>query len=1521
MSTAGIRSNRGDIYQTLVAFDWALTVLSDPDFEWIEIDSTTHGVDDVVVGKSGGATICCQCKKNQIDSKAWTIVDLADELEKAASLLATDPGAEVRFVSRSPFGALGKLREHSTTQPNEASYYASLSKEHQATDTDLAARLAAKAGNLSTYHFLCRTHFEISPELDRMEALLRERLRQLASNPKVAFDALWTKLDQLGGRMEGNGASAANLHRLAKDDLKAVLHHAGSMLVPVMALVEVRASFASTSAIGRSWQREIAGHRLPSPVLSELLDAIDSGSRSILLTGLPGSGKTCVMLALQEKLEESAQTNTDLVPLFIQSREFADFSTAQDRQAQGLPEQWVEKAARMAEESRVIVVIDSLDVLSIAREHSVLTYFLGQIDRLSLIPNVTVVTSCRDFDRHYDRRVAERQWECELKCRPLSWNKEIAPLLDSLGIQTAAIDAVTRELIKNPRELALFVELALQEGSFNVVTSQALAQRYLDTIVRGNPALGEAAMQAIEGIADEMLKTRSLAVPLQRYTASQDTQRVLCSHNVLQKTQDGKLTFGHQTLLDVLVISGALRRGITLSQFIQDLPPVPFVRPSIRSFVAQLAIGERKKFRGQLRTVLTGSSAFHVRRLVAESFAEQIPFDEDWPLLRDLRDKHGDVFQVIYTQATKIEWHHFWIKHLIPVLQAAQDIEGLTRHMHRVAQWKNEDSEGVLRFWLELLTTSGFDNQQFATQLPFYLSEIAEEKQSLVAPLLKLLLDLPRPDHGFLGIAIARCVLAGAASDSLLWQYVVNQISDDDVLGYHFGNKLHCRPHEFGNGNEDFLRQQMEKSTMLLNLAVCSIEQWSHLRIQRKGSWMAGSSGFLRETSYNDAHSQTDHRHIDSERVLLDAIEASILNHTKKNSEWWQDNRERLSFSHEGALRYFALRACIAAPLPNLDLIGRMLRDNGVLESELSYEFGTLIQEAFIYLNEVTQDAVTQSILSLRAEEIADERDRPWVLKSRAEFISTIPCQLRSFEAQAVLLAYENTEGVLFRQPFIGMRGGWVSAPFSFEVFLTASDSGVLRLLAHYSGHRKESTDFLVGGEEQVGGQLREAASRQPSRFLRLLTNCWADISEMFRDEIMDGVANYLSHCHGNLQANGAWVPLEGPDAQSLAGDLLDELERHPNHWRLSRAASNALQACSHVIRDTNNAERVAFLAIDFTNIREESPIKGDSVDLITAGINMTSGHVAEAVMILANGLWEHGIQFPSLLPCVLRRLARNEHPAIRALMLRRLPYLQSRSPELGWELFNLCMEEASGQWENAEHCLYYTYRDHFEKVAPFLERLRNEGEGKELEVWGRISALVALSGRLNFADWIEELKTLDSTDAWSGAASVWTHTENIKQHRNQCVAGIEAGLSADSSHAVAVAGRVEDLFRDDESLICIPIPLIRSCFDAFELDNENKHHRLFGFEKWLNATSCSDPEQALAIAELYLAYVSRTKPYLYDHENSLTQLMTRLFAEAEEREESDQGAMLHRVVVVQDMLLSLGVNSLNDWLKAAERQ
>lgn len=1397
-----------------------------------------------------------------------------------------------------------------------------MTQEHIKTDADLAARIAVQTHDLSTYEFLRRSSFETTPNYDRMEALLRERLRQLASNSDIAFNALSVRLANLGGRMEDGNLNVSTQHRLTKDDLKDILHHAGAMLAPIMSVAQVRTSFSGTSAIGRSWIRDIAGQRISSPVVKEVLAAIPAGKRSILITGLPGSGKTCVMLDLQEELEKIARTRDDMVPLFIQSREFADLATAQERQTQGLSEKWVEQAARLAEAVHIVVLIDSLDVLSIAREHSILTYFLAQIDQLLLIPNIAVIASCRDFDRKYDHRIAARQWDCEFQCLPLDWEIQIAPLLEKLGIDSATIDHITRELIRNPRELALFVELAQREGSFNVVTSQELAQRYLDTIVQADPSLGDAAMEAIESIAHMMLQSRTLSIPRQRFGASQVILRQLHSLNVLQSTQDGKLTFGHQTLLDVLVICGAVRRGASLNEFIQCLPPVPFVRPTIRSFVAQLAAGDRREFRKQIRAVLTGNAAFHIRRLVAESFAQQIPQDDDWSMIRELREKHRDVFQVIYTQCILIEWHHFWISHLVPVLNEMHDYDGIITHVHRVAQWKNEDAAGIIAFWLEILGLDWLDGNRVAEQLIFYLSDFKIENLPLVAPLLERLLSLPRPEHSFLGRVLARGVSAGIVDDRILWNFITGDITEDDVLDYHFNKKLHCQTHEFGDNKENFLKQRMVQSTSLLDFALETVEQWSQIKSAHFGETRIGyRHGYLGETSYNDDHSQHDHRYLDGERILFDAIEAAVLDHAQKHSLWWQQNRERICFNHEGAICYFAVLALTNFPEPNIGLIGRMLCDRSLLEFNLAYELGALIQAGFIYLDSQTQDAVMSTIQNVWEEREPDDRTHFWILKQRAQYVSAIPCHQRSPEIQSILDSYEMKSGPLIRQPSIRSLGGCVVAPFSFEVFLTASDDGVIRLLTHYAGYKRDFDDDLIGGERQVGSQLREASSRYPSRFLRLLAERWGDISASFRDDIMDGSATFLAYRYGNLQTNNTWAPVEEPDAPALANQLLDELERHLAHWQHNRSASQALEACAHVIQDAENAARLVFLAIGFGGILEKSSIQGDSIDLINTGINMISGNIAEALMILANRLQESGIAFPKLLPPTLRRFSRNEHPAIRALVLMRLPSFQYNNPELGWELFHLATQDAVGLWQTAERCLYYAYHDHFENVRPLLDRIRREGSKKDMKTWGRISALSALTGHLDFDNLLSELSTLDITEAWQGAASVWTHTGNIRHHRAQCLAGIEAGLNAGDPHAITVARLVDNIYRDVMPPINIPIELIHLCFCVFERDSEYKHHRLFGFDEWLNAISQRDPEVALAATEIYLDYIVRSKTHFYDHDNQIVQLMTRLFAEAEEREEADNAAMLKRVVLAQDLLLSLGVASINDWLKAAERQ
>lgn len=1525
MSKAGIQSNRGDGYQTLVAFDWALTVLSAPEFEWIEIDAATLPVDDVVIGKADGSKICCQCKKNQTLHKAWSVADLSDELQKVGQLLTSDPKASIRFYSRSPFGELASLREFSTTYPDELSYRANLGKETGETNAKLETLFSKQVPSLSTYDFLRRTTFEVSQELDSMARLLHERLRMLASNPQAAFDALWTRLDHLGMRADNqNGQNAAIQHRLTKADLQAILQAAGSMLVPSMDLTIIRSSFENTSTIGRAWRRDIGGQTLPQPLVAEIMAAIDAKPLSILLTGQPGSGKTCVMLALQEALEQQAKCRSDRFPLFIQSREFADLDTAQDRQAQGLVQDWVARAARLADSTHVVVVIDSLDVLSIAREHKVLDYFLAQMDQLLRLPNVTLITACRDFDRSYDRRIAQRKWSKEFKCQPLNWASDIAPLLGRQGIDTSGMDETTRQLIQNPRELALYVELACQGGSFNVVTSQALAQKYLDTIVQANEVLGNSAMQAIEAIATEMLRLRSLSVPLQRLSAPDVVRHALLSHNVLQLTQDGKLTFGHQTLLDVLVISDALRQGKSLSSFIRDLQPVPFVRPSIRSFVAQLATGDRKTFRSQLRTVLTGQHAFHIRRLVAECLAEQIPEDEDWPLIRDLRAQQPEVFQVIYTQATQLAWHHFWMKHLVPILKSERNSDGMNRHVHRVSAWRNDDAVGVIAFWTEAMATDWIDRTHMAEQLTHAFLTIDNAHADQLSTLLKTLLTMPRQEHSSLGRALARCVDAGGLDDETLWRYIAGDVTEADVLEYRFDKNLHCDPHEFGDVNNRFLMHRMQTSTSLLNLAVGALEHWHRIKSSRYSGNRSYRSRFLLETSYEKAHSYRDYRRVDSGHMLMNAIETAVIHHATTNSDWWQLNRQRLCTNPEGALRYFAIQACTAAPASNLKEIGRMLRDVDLLQSDLSFELGALIQAAFVYLDDATQDAIQAAILDIYPESISNADDLAWKQLQQAQLLLPIPCHLRSRPGQVVIDAAERTRWPLVREAKIYSRGGMVSSPFSFDIFLSSSDSAVLKLLSHYDGYLRDSfCDFLVGGEEEVGRELREAASRSPSRFISLLLQSWSNIPHKFRNDLMDGAATYLAIRHGNLRANGNWDNVKKADPVALAQDMLSVLEKYPEHWHHNRAAAKALESCAHVISDTQTAERLVLLNKDFLTLDEPDQTSGSTRDLLNVGINMAKGNAVDGLMVLATKLLENRTPLPETLVPTLQGFAGDADPAVRAVMLRRLPYLQSLAPELGWQLFDIGMGQvttAPGLWAMAEPCLYHAYHQHFETVRPWLAQLATNGSGKDLETWGRIAALAALSCKLDFGELLDDLRSMDSTDAWRGATSVWSHPENHQRHTTQCSGGLEAGMTANNQHAVAVARKFRNLFRDTTPLTVLPLPSLQMCFDLLANDPDSGRRDTYGFDEWLNATSQTAPDDALAAAEIYVDFVRRTRPYLFDHENNLTQLLTHLFAYAEEIEESDSGEMIQRVVKLQDALLALGVNGMDEWLKAAER-
>jgi hypothetical protein len=506
--------------------------------------------------------------------------------------------------------------------------------------------------------------------------------------------------------------------------------------------------------------------------------------------------------------------------------------------------------------------------------------------------------------------------------------------------------------------------------------------------------------------------------------------------------------------------------------------------------------------------------------------------------------------------------------------------------------------------------------------------------------------------------------------------------------------------------------------------------------------------------------------------------------------------------------------------------------------------------------------------------------------------------------------------------PDIYLRGGSVKAPFSFDFFLANSDKLVLKILLHYTGQQRGYfEDMLLGGESEVGFQLKEAASLQPLRFLNILRVSWSDISSVFCDYIFSGAATHLQYMSGNLQIPASWSCSEKIEQRVLCSQLLDELERHPSHWHGNRDAANVLAACAHATRDHETASRIVFLSIGFSNLPNESALSGEERDLINVGINMPRGQVVEALLIVSNGLVEHEIVWPELLEPTLRTFAKDDHPAIRALILRHLPSLLHFRPHFAWPLFDIAVGEYYlGIWCAAESCLYSFYAAESEKTKDKLDKLLAEAKGKDLETWGRISALSSFNDKSKFTKFIDSLKNLNSLEAWRGAATVWTHQGNINENREQCFVGITEGLLQDMPISENVAREVDHLFSTTSPPVVCPDGFIQIYFESVKQKASNGNPFAYHFDEWLNALSSFDVSEALDVVEKYATYLPNFENEGRYQFGDFTRLLTNLFSQAEEQEESDNGLMLRRVIALQDTFLTLGNSSVDAWLSAAER-
>jgi hypothetical protein len=1507
-------------------------------------------VDDVVILFADGHHVYVQTKKNQAEHSTWSLGDplLREELLKAREQLEGDPRAKVCFYSQTPFGDLHRLADAARSYVDHPAFIAGESAARKtilARFAQLLERDPATALGLSKRIYFGPAHTQ--EEWDRHNLADLDRL---VPNPALARDVL----ERLLGSHQANLRDVPLL--LYKEDLISALAAKGLYPAPPYEDAETITAFHTASAMGREWIRNVDGERFQRPEVAALSVAIAEGHRNMVLTDIPGGGKTCVLLDLADQLEADPGT----VLLFIKADLFAEAASEDDLRKMGLPTDIVGRCARLAQHRRVVVIFDSLDVLSLHRSHGSLKLFLGLLDRLQTIGGVRVVAACRDFDLQHDPLLRGRTWSRKVTVSPLDFDSQVAPLLSRWGLEPYHLAADLRTLLQIPQNLRIFEKVArnVTPGLKNVTSAYHLYERYLQDVVAADPLLGAPALDALAVMADRLIAERKLTVTrvtLAAWTGGSESERLiqrLISQQVLSEPHPGTIAFSHQTLLDCLAVHAALARGETLLTFIKAKLPVPFIRPTVRVFFFYLRAQDPPRFWQQVRAALNDPSlAYHLRRLIAESIAEITPSEEDWPPLRWLLRDHPNLFAVLLAQTHDSAWLMMLRTHVLPIVRsdAALTDPWVFRIAVHLRTWLRTHPAEVLATWRELWEDFHDGSPERPTQVIWSILSALDAADVWQTPgvreLLESFLDQFGETHPrTLGRAISSFVRATNDGDDLLWRFLTPR-AEPDPLRVHLNagdtvtlGVLRFDKHDLPDG---FLQARLADSDWLLDRFVETVLSPDSENCETSSDgWIPARH--LGKTSYRRRHVRGVMLPYDSEHFLLDVLEEALKTRAVRNDAWWREHEPSLRLKRDLGLRYLLIQAYRSNPEANGMGATAQLCDADLLrEPDLRYELGMLTRDVYPYLVNAAQERHQQLVIALHQPELHDDW---WDVRARRtyEFLQWVPRPFRLPEAQRFLDTFEPKFGPALPEPRLQMWDSTEAPPLSTDQLLELSATGIIRLAEFFDPVDTEDNNRYehIARRHSLQGVFRNAAEIAPAQMLEMITPLRAAcVNSGYIEAVTDGVANHLRYRFANVSRAGGQAAREPlPEGETLAIRLLQMLEDYPSLWATRSTASNVAEACAHVILEEAPVARLVAVLARLSHLpyeqkntpeSDKAEIESDRDDrLLHDAINRPRGVAAGAAVRFCNHLIEHERPVPELLLQVIRTFASDPQPSTRVGVLHNLTSTIWARPEIGWPVFELIFQSdpalpgatPAALWKYVEPVLYYQYRKHYERVRPLLIRLRSGALGLAAETYGRISGLCWLAGHITAEEVFASLSGAPP-GAWTGIAQVLCTNIESAAHRPECRRGLLHLLRHDDVPIEAIS-HVAYAFGSDgpgtyfTSDIALALVSARGR-EASDSGERRGTVQLSGVAEWVGVESSKDPLSALTVVEaLTRVLEAESRMSLYNADELVTALSAAL-READEMEDQD---LLLRVLSVQDTLLRLGVSEVDELLNRAAR-
>lgn len=973
--------------------------------------------------------------------------------------------------------------------------------------------------------------------------------------------------DRVGGEARVRG-------RFVAPELRQSLAIDGVRFLAPSTFDELRAAVQGCSAVLRQQKHTIGhtGRHVSLTIVRQIVDWVQEeaiGDQNIaVLLDQAGSGKTVVSRDVLHALEEQGVT----VLAVKADQQLSNLTRYEDLPALlHLPETVERAVARLATLGPICVLIDQVDALSLslARDQAALNVLLELVARLRLIPNVRLLLSCRTFDFHSDPRLRRTAIAKQFHLSELA-AEDIRSIMAEAGVPFDALPPAAQKLLRVPLHLDLFM-LAVagqppgSEPPHALTSLQDLYSLLWRNVIlkpeAGAPSAAERE-DVLRRLTEDMDKRQRTSAPQALLTRADSCHleaaaRWLASAGILVLAGTGNdWSFLHQTFFDYCYAKQFVESGASLTETVLQGEQGLFARPQLIQVLTYLRGSDPQTYLSQFSSLLTRQETrVHLRDLLQRWFGSlPDPSDAEWTLFNrmiikpELRPRlllaiegnagwfdrltGGAIQNLLALDDPVLDGEVMpYLTSMIDVRQA--DVISLLRpFLGRSTAWDNRIAGAMLRIGRWQTTEAVALFEQFIRAVP-----------TLSLHRLHELDDIAKYDPE------AGCRLLRLVLDRLLDEFLRERAAASSY------------PRSLPQALENLNGSMAEEALRTVR------ERKPELFLQQMLPWLERvlrlSEKYGDDELFYDAdelsHGWHDQVYVVSHE-LIESITAALSALAQQTPAAFQQFAARLAaLPYQTSQQILARVYAEVAGTRAVDALAFLLGDQRRLNlgDHEQYESRQLIAALFPYLSDQQRADLEASVLAYEPiRGYPGTLGLHWRGLEQLYLLQAIPFPLLTQRgARRLRELQDKFPKVQASKTPIGMQGGTVGPPVSYEAAPKMSDTAWLRAMVKYSGH-VEHKDILKGGAYQLGHVLQERVKEDPTRFRDLLQEAPDDLDDNYVQAFLNGlsgsgapaewlfeaVRRFAPQPQREVRRTVAWA-LEKRASGGLPDDLMDLVE------------------------------------------------------------------------------------------------------------------------------------------------------------------------------------------------------------------------------------------------------------------------------------------------------------------------------------------------------------------------------------------